>query len=69
MLLLHLVAGKDPQEVMSIMNDVAKNEITTELHAHLQTVAALLSEIETKATEQGVMEQIDFDPSGLESES
>lgn len=69
MLLLHLVAGKDPQEVMSIMNDVAKNEITSELHAHLQTVAALLSEIETKAREQGVMEEIDYDPSSLEGEA
>lgn len=67
MLLLHLVAGKEPQEVMSIMNDVAKNEITTELHAHLQTVAALLSEIETKAAEQGLLEEVDFDPSNLDA--
>jgi hypothetical protein len=61
-LLMYLLEGREPKETIEIMNDVAANNIKSPIHAHVQTVSALLSEIESQARNSGFIEEIDFEP-------
>jgi len=59
---MYLLEGREPKETIEIMNDVAANNIKSPIHAHVQTVSALLSEIESQARNSGFIEEIDFEP-------